>query len=106
HLRIAGFALDGGGTLQAAPRRPLKAIGFGGSITDGVGVDGLFTSWQSLGVNNARATWFPIVCAALNCEYGQLGTGGQGMSRGIHVPSPPETPDHRRTAPSQHTRAR
>ncbi len=93
HLRLAGLALDATGSLLPTPARPRRAIGFGDSITEGVGGDGLFTSWQSLGVNNSRATWLPIVCSALNCEYGQLGSGGQGMTRAIHLPPLPETWD-------------
>ena len=93
HLRIAGLSLDAAGSLLLAPARPRRAIGFGDSITEGVGGDGLFTSSQSLEVNNARATWLPIVCSALNCEYGQLGSGGQGMTRTIHLPPLPETWD-------------
>lgn len=61
--------------------RTKRAIGYGDSITEGVGVDGLFTSWSLIGVNNARATWFPLVCAVLDCEYGQLGSGGWGMAQ-------------------------
>jgi hypothetical protein len=91
HLRVAGISLDAGGSLLPCTARPRKAIGFGDSITEGVGVDGLFTSWQSLGVNNARGTWFPVVCAALGCEYGQLASGGQGMSRPIEMPPLPQT---------------
>jgi lysophospholipase L1-like esterase len=94
HLRIAGLVLDHGGSLLPCPRRPKRAIGFGDSITEGVGVDGLFSSWQSLGVNSARAAWFPIVCAALDCEYGQLGSGGHAMVRPIELPPLPETWDH------------
>ena len=94
HLRVAGIALDKGGVLLPAPRRPKKAIGFGDSITEGVGADGLFTSWQLLGVNNARATWFPIVCAALDCEFGQLGSGGLGMTRALNLPPLPRVWDH------------
>jgi lysophospholipase L1-like esterase len=45
-------------------------------------------------VNNARATWFPLVATALGCEYGQLGTGGQGMVRPIEIPPLPQTWDH------------
>ncbi len=86
HLRLAGIALDDGALLLPHPRRERRAIAFGDSITEGVGVDGLFTSWQKLGVNNARETWFPIVCAALDCEYGQLGSGGLGMTRQLNVP--------------------
>jgi hypothetical protein len=93
HLRIAGLALDAGGSLVPCAVRSGRAIGFGDSITEGVGVDGLFTSWQSLGVNNARAAWFGIVCAALGCEYGQLGSGGQGMTRPIEMPPLPQTWD-------------
>jgi hypothetical protein len=93
HLRLAGLAIDAVGTTLPTPTRTRRAIGFGDSITEGVGVDGLFTSWQSLGVNNARATWFPIVCAALDCEYGQLGSGGQGMTRPIEMPPLPLTWD-------------
>lgn len=78
-LRIAGIALDPSGLFLLRPKRSSLAIGFGDSIMEGVGVDGLFTSWQLLGVNNARGSWFPIVCSALDCEYGQLGSGGQGM---------------------------
>jgi lysophospholipase L1-like esterase len=87
------LAIDAGGTIAAVPTRPRRAIGFGDSITEGVGTDGLFTSWQSLGVNNARETWLPIVCAALDCEYGQLGSGGHGTTRTIHLPPLPETWD-------------
>ncbi len=86
HLRIGGLTADAGATLIAPSVRPRRVIGFGDSITEGVGVDGLFTSWQSLGVNNARETWLPLVCSALDCEYGQLGSGGQGMTREIHLP--------------------
>ncbi len=94
HLRIAGLSLDEGGTLAAYPKRPRLAIGFGDSITEGVGADGLFTSWQSLAVNSARASWFPVVCAALGCEYGQFGSGGQGMVRELEMPGLPKTWDH------------
>ena len=37
-------------------------------------------------MNNARETWFPIVCAALDCEYGQAGSGGLGMTRQLNMP--------------------
>ena len=94
HLRIAGLSLNDGGTLAACPKRAKRAIGFGDSITEGVGTDGLFTSWQSLGVNSARSTWFPVVCAALDCEYGQFGSGGQGMVRELEMPGLPKTWDH------------
>ncbi|BBO36453.1 hypothetical protein PLANPX_6065 [Lacipirellula parvula] len=90
-LRIAGLELDRGGELLPTAARPKRAIGFGDSITEGVGVDGLFTSWQSLGVNSARTAWFPLVATALDCEYGQLGSGGQGMVRGLELPPLPET---------------
>ncbi len=87
HLRLAGLTLDRGGQIERFPARPRRMIGFGDSILEGVGTDGEFTSWQSLGVNNARGTWLPIVAAALDCEYGQLGSGGQGMTRVIHLPA-------------------
>ncbi len=86
HLCLVGIALDEGALPVPRPARPKRAIAFGDSITEGVGVDGLFTSWQKLGVNNARETWFPIVCAALDCEYGQLGSGGLGMTRQLNMP--------------------
>ena len=92
-LRLAGLRLDEGGTTLEMPARPRRAIGFGDSITEGVGVDGLFKSWESLEVNNARASWLPVACEALGCEYGQLGTGGHGMSRPIQVPPLNETWD-------------
>jgi len=86
HLRIAGISVDEGGTLAPYPMCAKKAIGFGDSITEGVGVDGLFTSWQILGPNNARCTWFPFVCSALGCEYGQIGSGGEGLVTELEVP--------------------
>ncbi len=92
HLRVAGTALDAGGSLLLENSKPGRVIGFGDSITEGVGVDGQFTSWQILAPNNARGTWLPIVCSALNCEYGQLGTGGQGMCvTGLAMPPLPQT---------------
>ncbi len=45
HLRIAGLALDAGGSLVPFPLRPKRAIAYGDSITEGGGADGLFTSW-------------------------------------------------------------
>lgn len=86
HLRIAGFEIDEGGSVAPTPAFAKRALAFGDSITEGVGVDGLFTSWQSLDVNNARATWFPIVASALGCEYGQFGSGGLGMTRELELP--------------------
>lgn len=95
HLRIAALQLEPGGRLLPCPRRPKRAIIFGDSITEGVGVDGLFTSWQSLGVNNARCSWCPFVATALDCEYGQLGSGGQGMvATKLELPPLPITWDH------------
>ena len=95
HLRIAGTQLDAGGSLVPIALRPQRAIGFGDSITEGVCVEGLCSYYDNLLMNNARITWFPIVCAALECEYGQLGTGGQGMVRtNIQIPPLPQTWDH------------
>jgi len=94
HLRIAGIELEPGGVLSTCPIRPKRAIGFGDSITEGVCVEGLCPYYTNMMMNNARATWFPLVCAALDCEYGQLGTGGQGMVRPIEIPPLPETWDH------------
>ena len=103
HLRIAGLSLDDRGTPLACPKRAKRAIGFGDSITEGVGVDGLFTSWQSLGVNSARGSWFPVVCAALDCEYGQFGSGGQGMVKELEMPGLPKTWDKHDAATSRLT---
>jgi lysophospholipase L1-like esterase len=95
HLRVAGLVLDGGGSLQRPPVRSKRAIAYGDSITEGVGAEGLFQSWTAIGVNNARVTWFPVVCAALDCEYGQLGTGGFGVSNAkLEVPPLMEVWDH------------
>ena len=102
HLRIAGIAADDGAQLIPYPKRAKKAIGYGDSITEGVGVDSQFTSWQLLGPNNARCSWLPIVCAALDCEYGQLGTGGQGMTNeGMALPPLPRTWDYYDAATSR-----
>jgi len=40
HLRIAGIALDPGGSLLPCPARAKRAIGFGDSITEGVCAEG------------------------------------------------------------------
>ena len=103
HLSIAGIVLDAGGSILPHARRTRNAIAFGDSITEGVGVDGLFTSWQRLGVNNARETWFPIVSAALDCEYGQLGSGGLGMTRTLNLPPLPRIWHHHDPATSRLT---
>lgn len=104
HLRIAGIELAPGGSLLPCPKRPRRAIGFGDSIIEGVGVDGLFTSWQLLGVSNARATWFGNVCTGLDCEYGQLGSGGQGMATtSMAMPPLLQTWDHYDAATSRLT---
>jgi lysophospholipase L1-like esterase len=79
-LRLGGLLLESAGRLLPVPRRPRNAIGWGDSITEGVGADGLFTSWSELHPNRARATWFPLVASALGCEYGQLGSGGQSLT--------------------------
>jgi hypothetical protein len=103
HLRIAGFELEQGGTLAPdTPRRKL-AIGFGDSITEGVCNEGSCPYYSNLLMNNARSTWFPLVCSALDCEYGQLGTGGQGMVRPIEIPPLPQTWDHFDAATSRLT---
>ena len=90
-LRLVGFRVDSGATLSPTPSSAKRALGFGDSITEGVGGDGEFTSWQKIAVNNARATWFPMIAAALDAEYGQLGSGGQGMVRGLELPPLTET---------------
>jgi hypothetical protein len=94
HLRIAGIQLDKGGTLMPVPLWRKRSIAFGDSITEGVNVEGTVPYYSNLLMNNARATWFPIVCTALGCEYGQLGTGGQGMVRTtMQIPPLPHTWD-------------
>jgi lysophospholipase L1-like esterase len=99
-FRIAGFEVNDGATAASAPRRPKTAIGYGDSITEGV-YSGLLALekdtvfYGNLAHNNARTTWFPLVCAALGCEYGQLGTGGQGMLiRHLQMPPLTDTWDH------------
>jgi hypothetical protein len=93
-LRLAGFEVDAGNRLLPVAVRPRRAIGFGDSIFEGVCVERLGPYYSDLTMNNARMTWFPIMCAALGCEYGQLGTGGQGMVRPIEIPPLPQTWDH------------
>ena len=93
HLRLSGLQMDARARVFPPPRRPRLAISFGDSITEGVGVNGLFTSWQQLEVNNARTTWLSIVAATLDCEYGQLGSGGQGIAVAHELPPLGETWD-------------
>jgi lysophospholipase L1-like esterase len=104
HLRIAGVQMDADGTLAPVALRANRAIAFGDSITEGVNVDGTGPYYSNLFLNNARGTWFPIVCAALDCEYGQLGTGGQGMvTTTMPIPPLPQTWDHYDAATSRLT---
>jgi lysophospholipase L1-like esterase len=91
HLRVAGLVLDDGGSLSDCPRRKKLAIEFGDSITEGVGVESLFTSWQSIDMNNALKTWAPLLASSLDCEYGQLGSSGLGMVNPLGVPPLPES---------------
>jgi hypothetical protein len=103
HLRIAGIELDSHASLLPCPLRPKKAIGFGDSITEGVCVEGLCPYYSNLLMNNARVTWFPIVCAALDCEYGQLGSGGQGVVKPMSLPPLPQSWDRYDAAASRLT---
>jgi len=93
HLRPAGLALDDGGSLVDCPRRGKLAIAYGDSITEGVGVEGLFSTWQSIGMNNALKTWVPLLASSLDCEYGQVGSGGFGMVKPIELPPLTQTWD-------------
>jgi len=93
-LRLAGIEVDEGAKLVPAAVRPKRAIGFGDSITEGVCAEGLCPYYSDLMMNNARVTWFPVACAALNCEYGQVGTGGQGMIKPAELPILSQTWDH------------
>lgn len=93
HLRIVGLEVDKGGTLSAHPKRPKLAMGFGDSITEGVGVDARFPGWDDITPNNARGSWFPFVAQALDCEYGQLGSSGQGLLKPMEMPPLTETWD-------------
>jgi lysophospholipase L1-like esterase len=86
HLRIAGLAVDAGAHLLDIPRRVKNAIAFGDSITEGHGVEE---------TNHARGAWVAFACAALDCEYGQLGTCGQGLVQPkMAMPPLPQTWDH------------
>ena len=93
HLRLAGLALDDGGSLIDCPRRKKLAIAYGDSITEGVGVESLFTTWQSIDMNNALKTWVPLLASSLDCEYGQVGSGGFGMVKPIELPPLTQTWD-------------
>ena len=93
NLRIAGFAANEGARVIPSPKRSKFALGFGDSITEGVYSDVLHLDqdtgyYKRISENNARITWFPLACAALDCEYGQCGSGGQGMAIS-HLQMPP-----------------
>jgi lysophospholipase L1-like esterase len=90
-LRIAGLRLSRGGKLLPPGRRPRNAIAFGDSITEGVLAEGMGPFYADLALNNARVTWVSVVCSALQSEFGQLGTGGQGMAKPIEMPPLPQT---------------
>jgi lysophospholipase L1-like esterase len=91
HLRVAGLALDDGATLADVPRRAGNMIGFGDSITEGVGVEAYFHQWGDISPNNAEKTWVPLLASALDCEYGQLGSSGLGMVKPLEVPALPQS---------------
>lgn len=103
HLRLAGLILDDGGQLQPCPRRPKRAVGFGDSITEGVCAEGLCPYYSNLMMNNARVTWLPLVCGALDCEYGQLGSGGLGILKPMSLPPLTESWHHYDAAVSRLT---
>lgn len=92
NLRIGGISLDKGGKLSRYTLRPKRAIIFGDSVTEGFNVDCQTKAgpdWMKC--SNAR-TWGHIACGALNCEYGQLGSNGQGMvNNKINLPPLPKT---------------
>jgi hypothetical protein len=94
HLRLAGIQLDEEATLLPCPCRPKLAIGLGDSITEGVCSEGACAYYSNLLMNNARVTWFPLVSNALNCEYGQLGSGGLGIIKPMSLPPLMESWDH------------
>jgi lysophospholipase L1-like esterase len=94
HLRLAGLALEPGGKLETCPVRSKMGLFFGDSITEGVGVEKHFTTWNDITGNNALFSWCPIVASALDCEYGQLGYSGLGMVRPLEIPPLPQSWDH------------
>ena len=106
HLRLAGLVLEAGGSLLPCPARPKRAIGFGDSITEGVCSEGLCPYYSNLMLNSARVTWFPVVATALDCEYGQLGSGGQGMLKPMALPPLPQSWDRYDAATSRLTEGR
>ena len=88
HLRIKGLVADNGASLKVYPKRSKTVLAFGDSITEGVGAESTFTTWNDVSGCNARVTWLPVVCDALDCEYGQVGSGGEGMWQ-PQMPIPP-----------------
>jgi len=70
-VRINGLTLDSGGSVSAATLRSKRSFHFGDSMLAGehCNPDGSDDSTQS---------WVPLIAQALNCEYGQIGYGGQG----------------------------
>jgi hypothetical protein len=70
-MRINGLTLDSTGSISAATLRSRRSFHFGDSMLAGehCNLDGSDDSTQS---------WAPLMAQALNCEYGQIGYGGQG----------------------------
>ncbi|MBP5092633.1 MAG: hypothetical protein J6332_01120 [Abditibacteriota bacterium] len=75
HLIVKGFEVADNGVTVAQNIEPKRIIGYGDSITEGVVI-------ESGGGPNARCAWLPMVAAALNCEYGQVGIYAIGFSKG------------------------
>ncbi|MBO7393313.1 MAG: hypothetical protein J6U98_03825 [Abditibacteriota bacterium] len=84
HLIVKGFETEDNGVTAEQSVRPKTIIGYGDSITEGVAVDGYLklSNWDNIAVNNARCSWLPIVAAALDCEYGQVGVSAIGFTKG------------------------
>ena len=79
-VRIQGLQINSGASMAAYPIiKSKKLIYWGDSIVEGVfaGV-GFGNNNQSTSNNDPLSTSIPALAYALDCEYGQVGYGGQG----------------------------
>jgi lysophospholipase L1-like esterase len=78
-LVLTGIVLDSGATLTQATAKPLRALFFGDSITEGVRtMDGSYTN--DMDRANSRIAWAYQAAQLLGAEVGIVGFGSQGLT--------------------------
>ncbi|MBP5093271.1 MAG: hypothetical protein J6332_04415 [Abditibacteriota bacterium] len=88
HLRVKALVLDDGGAIKPFPKRSKYAMIYGASGTEGVGAVSKFITWNDTSTCNAVYSYPSMLFEALDCEYGQIASGGWGIWQ-REMPIPP-----------------